>query len=148
MIHNLINMSDPYTFETEDLPALTAAVFILGEGRYATESEDTDFSVPITAFGGENGVTFFKRKFEQDFTDYIHNSPLDIAQCLDSLCLGKASDRDTYFGELKKLDNDEAKKAFTEKWYDKRQSSMNSIGQKAASIAAILYQNAEELNKA
>jgi len=50
---------------------LTLAIFILGEGYYGTSNIKTSFSVPMTCFGGENGVSFFAREFNKHNQDTV-----------------------------------------------------------------------------
>ena len=82
MIHEIINPSDQYTIECDDMELLTASIFALGEGAYGTKCEDTNFEVPMTIFGGD-GVKFFKENFNQDFAEYVNSNKIKIADCLD-----------------------------------------------------------------
>jgi len=134
MIHEIINPSDEYTIECDDMEILTASIFILGEGSYATESKDTDFKVPITIFGGENGEDFFKNTFGKDLGEFANANKPEIAECLETICIGSIDDRELYIMALSKIDEDQ-KEDFIKEWYDKKQSSMNGIGQRALLIA-------------
>jgi len=137
MIHEIINPSDAYTIECENMELLTAAIFILGEGAYGTSSLETNYQVPMTIFGSENGVDFFKKTFDLDLHEYVKNHKKEIASCLSTICLGKIEDRNIYFSNLEKLDGIEKEK-YIEKWYDEKQSSMNQIGQRALKLAKLL----------
>ena len=138
MIHEIINPSDTYTIECDDMEVLTASIFILRQGTYTTESNATDFRVPITIFGGENAVEFFKSEFDKDFEEYFKNNKTKIADCLDTVCIGSISDREMYFSAISKIDDESKKEQFKSEWYDKNQTSLNQIGQSAYSISEAL----------
>ena len=135
MIHEIINPSDKYTIECDDMALLTASIFLLGEGMYGTSSEETEYSVPLTAFGGKDGVTLFKEEFGHALSDYVGSHKKEISDCLNSVCLGDANERILYFSTLEKIDDAEKKQAFINEWFDKQQSSTNQIGQRAYAIA-------------
>ena len=135
MIHYIINPSDSYTIKCDDMALLTASIFLLGEGKYSTESDDTDFFVPITVFGGPSGVEFFQKEFDLDFAKYVETHKTEIAECLDTVCLGSIADRELYFSALDKITDDGKRKEFIDEWYDKKQTSLNGIGQRAMALS-------------
>lgn len=67
MKFNLINPSDAYTMEAEDLEVAAVAVCFLGAGRYALEGigEDQGQDVPIFLFNGHD--EWFTEKFGMNF---------------------------------------------------------------------------------
>jgi len=144
MIHEIINPSDAYTIETDDMALLTASIFALGEGMYATRSDDTDYEVPMTAFGGDNAIEFFKKEFDFDFADYVGGNKVKIGECLSTVCLGDADDRLLYFSALDKIEDEAKKEEFVKEWYDKKQSSMNGIGQRAMALSKALKGSTNE----
>ncbi len=135
MIHEIINPSDKYTIECDDMEVLTASIFILGEGAYGTTSNDTDFEVPMTMFGGKDGVSFFKDTFNKDFEKYFHSNKIKIAECLESVCLGDIKSRKLYFSALSKITDESKREEFKKEWFDEKQSSLNQIGQRAYALA-------------
>lgn len=144
MIHEIINPSDKYTIECDDMKLLTATIFILGEGMYSTSSKETDFKVPITVFGPVDGLTFFKETFGEDLSVYIQKNKSLLSDCLWSVCLGDETQREYYFSELNKRKTDEEKDIFIKKYYDKNQSSMNDIGGRAIAFSRMLKKQIQE----
>lgn len=130
MIHEIINPSDPYTIECDDMALLTASIFVLGEGKLGTSSEETDFTVPITIFLPEGGAVYFENEFNIDFESYVETNKVRIGECLGTVVLGKVSDRDKYFEFIKNDDKDEREKLI-EKWYDENETSSSQLGQRA-----------------
>jgi hypothetical protein len=130
MIHEIINPSDPYTIECDDMALLTASVFVLGEGSYSTRSSDTDYEVPMTIFGGKDGASYFRDTFGFDLSKYVGEYKLEIAECLESVCLGSANDRILFMSARDKIDDEAKREEFVKEWFDKNQSSMNQIGQR------------------
>ncbi len=135
MIHEIINPSDKYTIECDDMALLTASIFLLGEGLYGTTSEETDYQVPLTVFGAKDGVSVFKDEFGFDLSEYIGTHKKEIAECLNSVCLGDFEERKLYFSALDKIEDPERKKAFINEWFEEKQSSTNEIGQRAYALA-------------
>lgn len=139
MLHEIINPSDKYTIECNDMALLTASIFALGEGKYGTASNDTDFEVPITIFG-QNGVEFFREKFGIEFGDYVLENKRKIGECLGTIVLGSYDDRAVYLSSLEKIKDENEKRDFIAKWYNEHQTSENQIGQRALQISQILTQ--------
>jgi len=137
MIHEIINPSDNYTIECNDMALLTASIFLLGEGTLSTKSEETNYTVPITAISTINGVEFFKKEFNEDLSEYISKNTLRISNCLNSVCLGKLKDREKFFSKLNNFETQKEKDEFIKKWIDKKQTSLNPIAQRAYVLAKI-----------
>jgi hypothetical protein len=90
----IINPSDPYTMEAEDLEIAAVAVSFLGAGRYALQGigKDAGTDVPIFLFGGHD--EWFAEKFGMDFdatsTHVLDHRAEALATALDSVTLGRA----------------------------------------------------------
>lgn len=71
MKFNLINPSDAYTFEADDLVIAAVMVCLLGDGKYGAdeigEGSSKDNHVPVFLFGGHD--EWFSRKFGMNFED-------------------------------------------------------------------------------
>ncbi len=95
MKFNLINPSDPYTFEAPDLEIAAVAVCLLGNGQYLADAlgDDADKgnNVPAFLFGGHD--EWFASRFGAGFeavTDRCMEGHAEIlAACLASVTLGR-----------------------------------------------------------
>ncbi len=71
MKFNLINPSDAYTFEAEDMEVAAVMVCLLGDGKYGADEIGKGASngnhVPVFLFGGHD--EWFVRKFGMNFED-------------------------------------------------------------------------------
>lgn len=91
MKFNLINPSDAYTMEAEDLEVAAVAVCFLGAGRYALEGigEDQGQDVPIFLFNGHD--EWFTEKFGMNFEDtsnrVVNHRAEALATAFDSVTL-------------------------------------------------------------
>ncbi len=118
MKFDLINPSDPYTFEADDLQVAAVMVCLLGEGRYLADAlgEDADKgnNVPAFLFGGHDEwfVSKFARTYEATFTHCLEHRTDALARAFESVTLGAA-----------------------------RRSSLNDIGGRAARLAQAIRRN-------
>lgn len=95
MKFNLINPSDPYTFEAPDLEIAAVAVCLLGNGQYLADAlgddADNGNNVPAFLFGGHD--EWFTARFGAGFelvTDRcLKGHPAILAACLESVTLGR-----------------------------------------------------------
>lgn len=89
MLYNLINPSDPYTFEADDLELAAVAVVLLGDGQYLADPVGGGESVPAFLFGGHD--EWFKMKFgescEETANKVINERTDSIARALESVAL-------------------------------------------------------------
>lgn len=94
MKFNLINPSDPYTMDADDLEVAAVAVSFLGCGKYALEGieENKGQDVPIFLFGGHD--EWFVGKFGMNFEDtskhVVEHRADALARAFDSVTLGRA----------------------------------------------------------
>lgn len=134
MLHEIINFSDKYFVEEEDLAVLTATIFLLGKGTLETSSSETDYCVPSTAFGGMNGVDFFLEEFKSDLNTFIIENKEKISNCFFKVKVGSAEDRKEYFETLSTLENIEEQEKFVNDYLNTHQTSFNPIGQRAFAL--------------
>ena len=109
MVYEIVNPSDPYTLEADDLSLAAIACILLGEGQYSLRTQDGETAMPLFIFGGHN--EWFIKKFGvdvQSLHDSIWNNSLPaLAACLESVKMP----------------------------YGRERSSMNDIGGYAAEMA-------------
>lgn len=108
MKFNIVNPSDPYTMEADDLLIAAVAVCLLGDGKYPLDGIDNDLRVPPFLFGGHDEwfTDQFGGTFEAIVSSAIDTRGEELARCLDSVTL-----------------------------QSERRSSMNNIGARAQSLA-------------
>lgn len=96
MRFNLINPSDPYTFEAPDLITAAVSVCLLGSGKYPADAlgDDADKgnNVPAFLFGGHD--EWFQARFGGTFEAVtermLKEQPAALVACLESVKLGRA----------------------------------------------------------
>lgn len=120
MKFEIINPSDPYTMEADDLQIAAVAVCLLGDGKYAAKGVEADSGqdVPIFLFGGVD--EWFTEKFGMDYFETashtLNNRNDALARAFESVKLAR--------GE---------------------RSSINDIGGRACSIAKAIREKASAL---
>ncbi len=115
MKFNLVNPSDPYTFEADDFEIAAVAVCLLGVGKYPANALGDDANksnnVPAFLFGGHD--EWFRARFGGSFEDVaercLKGRGVAVAQALESVTLGS-----------------------------RRRSSLNDIGGEARQLAAAI----------
>ncbi len=134
MLYELINPSDPYTFEAKDRETAALAVFLLstGYGAHCLTEERVDSDVPVFIFGGwrEWYIDTFKRTPEEG----LESLKEDVRACLNSFVYGHESDRQTYQLAIDGITNTEKRIEFIKHWQNKH-SSLNNIGDIAFKVA-------------
>lgn len=95
MIYEIINPSDPYTIKGEFKIAVLSTI-LLGEGSYALQSESGDEHMPVFLFCG--AMEWLRAQFGQDFdlSAAFDTHAAEIADCLDTVLIGRFQDRRTY----------------------------------------------------
>jgi len=96
MRFNLVNPSDPYTLEADDLEVAAVAVCLLGCGKYPADAlgDDADKSnnVPAFLFGGHD--EWFQARFGGTYEAVAERCLKEradaIARCFESVTLGRA----------------------------------------------------------
>lgn len=120
MRFDLVNPSDPYTLEADDLEVAAVACCLLGNGKYGLTGlgEDAGQDVPVFLLGGHD--EWFVKKFGMDYettaTHCLEHRNDDLARAFESVKLGRAE-----------------------------RSSLNDIGGKARDIAQAIRRKAASL---
>lgn len=96
MKFEIINPSDPYTMEAEDLEVASVACSLLGDGRYGLDALGEDANkgnhVPIFLFGGHDEwfISKFGMNFENTAEHVLNHRYTALADALDSVALARA----------------------------------------------------------
>ncbi len=146
MLHEIINPSDKYYVECDDLAVLTASIFLLGNGLYSTKSKETEYSVPMTAFNEVNAVDFFKNEFDLDLKSFVNDKNIEISECLGNITIGDLNVRKNFLEKIQIIKEEKEKEKFILKWFDKYQTSMNQIGQRAYYLSKMLKNKTKSWN--
>lgn len=123
MNFDLMNPSDPYTLEADDLQVAAVACCLLGNGKYGLTGlgDDAGQDVPVFLLGGHDEwfVSKFGMNYEDTATHALNHRNDALARAFESVTLGS-----------------------------EERSSMNNIGGKARDIAQALRLKAAELDAA
>lgn len=116
MKFDLINPSDAYHFDADDLETAAVMVCVLGNGKYGAKQLGGDAGVPVFLFGGHDEwfTKNFSRTFEESADHVMANKRQALADCFASVRLSGG-----------------------------RRSSINDIGGAAHNIARKLRESAE-----
>lgn len=150
-IYEIVNPSDVCTIEAPDDKTAIAAVAILSEGAYGVQEQPSGRTVcGISLFGGlaeemvdaflpelkagsfPKGSDVTKATIEAMMSWVGENRPA-VASALDSLCYGNADER-AFLAESMAQAADPAKVKSAHE--NRRRSSLNNIGKRAARLAA------------
>lgn len=120
MKFDLVNPSDPYTLEADDLQVAAVACCLLGNGKYALIGLGDDFGqeVPVFLLGGHDEwfTSKFGMTYEETATHTLNHRNDALARAFESVTLGS-----------------------------ERRSSLNDIGGRARDIAQDIRRKAKEL---
>lgn len=128
--YEIANPSDPYTMQAEDFNVAAVTVAILGNGAYGIPG------TPIL-FGWDQWL----KEREIDLPKFIDARLTEIIACLESVMIGRESDR-TEAEEALAAIVEENRAEWLKKRHDQRRSSMNDIGGKAQQWAKALREKA------
>ena len=137
MLYEIINPSDPYTIEADSLDVALAACLFLGDGQYAFEPLTDGPRIPLFLFGGVETWCqgHFNQSLEATLNHVLKEKCTELADCMDSCLIGKASDRATYLNALELIDDPSKREQWRAKWHEDRRSSLNDIGSRAFKMA-------------
>jgi hypothetical protein len=151
MLYEIVNMSDPYTIEAASLDVAAVACAILGSGQYQFKPlEDGGEEVPFFMFGGQDEwcQKHFQESFEQLVLRVRTEKREELADCLDSVLIGKKDARADF---LSGRDPNETREAFEKarlERHDERLTSFNDIGGRAYKVAKNFRKDVAEFPKA
>lgn len=155
-LYELVNPSDPYTFEAESEVIAGAVALGLGDGKYPADqivdgrraaSEEEGDCIPCWAFDKDPEKAankWFEERCGKGFNDFIRDNMEEIATALDSVLIGSHTDRKIFEAAMEKIDDPEKQKEFRDEWHDKKRSSMNDIGGYAWKLAESLRKKASK----
>lgn len=134
MLYEIINPSDHYTIECNDLEIAAVACVLLGDGQYAFDPlEEGGEKVPLGIMGGL--TEWFKEHFnaspQEVFRRCVTDRAPELADALDSVLIGN---RKAFLALAPSRDAEgyaEARAA----WHEANRSSMNNIGGRAYQLA-------------
>jgi hypothetical protein len=132
-IYEIANPSDAYTMKSADELAAVLACMFLGSGRYILTDESGRHVMPFFMFGGGEDE-WLQRTFGMSLDDAIKSRLPAIADALESVLIGGFRDR-REFEEAAALMTPENVAQFRERRHDRRRSSLNNIGRRAAALA-------------
>lgn len=134
MIYEIINPSDAYTLDTDNLAAACIVTLTLGNGAYGLTDKDGELVLPI--FIGSDPEKWLIEKFGKGFTELLNDIPPSaLADVFDSVVIGGHGARQDYLEALSLIDDATKKELWRDKWHDRRRSSLNDIGKRARSLA-------------
>jgi hypothetical protein len=147
MLYEIINPSDPYHFECNDLEVAAIMIGILGEGHYAAQPLDengneieTEVYIPLFLFGSAD--TWFKKQFgitmDESMGHVLKDRKSELIEAFESVTLGSFKDRKFVIDALNAIDDPVKKEAFKKKWIEEKQTSLNDIGGRADALARSL----------
>lgn len=140
----LINPSDPYTFESPSHEVAALVVIALGSGKCGGREILDDgvegLEVPIMFFGG---VEWYDKTFGRDIAAGVDALRPQVADALDSLLIGSAGERLRMERVFEAITSPEDRAAARLAWHDEKRSSLNDYGPWAASLAKNLRAQAE-----
>lgn len=137
---NLINMSDPYTFEAEDYETAALTVLVLSTA-FGAESRDGKVNVPITMF--YDAKQWYTEEFHRTPDEGLSEKKKEVSEALLSFILGGFNDRDAYKTAIDAISDPNKREQFISAWNDKR-TSLNDIGKAARQIGEKLKKHLEE----
>ena len=140
-VYELVNPSDPYTFEAPSLEVASLTVSLLGPLYGATSSNKEEENVPVFIGGGFD--TWYQEKFGRMPIEGLDALKKETAAALESFVYGTIRARTIYMAAMNAIDDDEKRKSFIEIWED-QQSSLNCIQKKAKLISRMLNKEREQ----
>lgn len=124
--------------QAENLEVAAAAIVMLGQGKYMLKGLDTDKEVPFFIFGGHD--EWFIEQFGHDLSKSLekvgNELKQELIQVFDSVLIGGLEDREAYDAAIAKIEGDEERAAYRDKFLDAKRSSLNNICARAWQYAA------------
>lgn len=95
MKFEIVNPSDPYTMQADDLRIAALACILLGEGKYGLRSEDGSTAMPLFILGGHDAwfVEKFGATLQHVYDSIVADSLPALAACLESVKLPGGAER-------------------------------------------------------
>lgn len=137
MLYRIVNPSDSYTIECQDLEVATIACCLLGGGQYGFEPLEAGApEVPLFLFGGV--ADFCRQHFSAEFEDVMQRVKEQrtdaLADALDSVLIGRSAEGRRRFYEAAPSERG-AFLVYRLAYHDEKRSSTNDIGRRAYHMA-------------
>jgi hypothetical protein len=146
MLYEIVNPSDPITFEAEDPKVATAVGILLGRGAFSVVGENDERVLPILLFASEEQTEQIIEDTFGDYEKWNSENRLAVAEALESVMVCEISDRRALNAEFEGLSRDE-KVARLRRFNDEQRSSMNDIAGAAFSAAEQLRKTQEQRSR-
>lgn len=140
MIYEIINPSDAYTLKSDDPAIAAVACMILGSGAYGLTDEKGVTACPIFLFCGVPDE-WMRATYNVSIDELLAGRLLEIAAVLESVMIGNFGERADAESAIARMNATDAA-AFLAERHDRRRSSMNDIGARAAALAERLRERA------
>jgi hypothetical protein len=137
--YEVINPSDPYTFQAPDRQIATLTIFVLSTKFAATcvSHPGDEEDVPLFLLGGWK--EWWEDTFpEEDLQATFEKRSDEVVEALESMLYGRMEDR-AQFGRLTgPIEDNDALRDMRIKWNDENRTSLNDISAAAYAAAASL----------
>jgi len=136
-LFEVINPSDPITFEADDPDIAALAGLLLGSGRYGVVDEDGNEALPLYLFGmsDEEAERVVKPRAEKGKTP---EGKAALVAALDSFAVCSMSSRKAMRAALG------SDREALRRWNEEKRSSMNNICGRAAKLADSMRADLEQ----
>lgn len=129
-VYEIINPSDPITFECDDDDVARVAALVLGRGAYGVQREDGERVLPVLRFGGfDEWYKAFTARVGCTLNGWIRGNRGRMAVALDTTAVCSLSNRKALLAATK--GDPEA----VARWNEEKRSSMNNICKAARALA-------------
>jgi hypothetical protein len=132
IVFEIVNPSDAYTMVSADTVAAAVACLFLGEGRYALEDEVGGTACPIFLFGGAEA--WLQEAHGTTIEEVMTTKRSAVIAALRSVLIGGRQAREEVDAALSRMSPEAGRQWLSER-HDKRRTSMNNIGRRAAVLA-------------
>jgi hypothetical protein len=139
-LYEIINPSDPYTFQAPDQEVATLTIFLLSTSFAATclNKPGPEEDVPLFLLGG--ATEWWNERFDPDMKGRLEARARDVVAALRSTLYGGESSRAEFEKLCGGIPEGKARVDMRIKWNDENRSSLNDISRAA-------YANADALEE-
>lgn len=125
MLYELIQPSDPITFEANCDKIAYFCALILGSGQAGIKRQDGEpCQSPLLMFHPEP-MPLIESFLGCSLAEFCDQNALEIAACFNSFAYGSFEERQTFADAISAIDNPEKLRVFKEKHEDRNRTSMS-----------------------
>lgn len=135
ILYDVVNPSDPVTFEAKSFEAALGAILLVSNGNYAARPVRPDDAEEVPMFLLGMGVEEYFEKRGETIEGFVESHYDDIIDALKSFATVEPRERNHYDARLGRISDPDKRKAFIRNWDDKHRSSMNRITLRAHDLA-------------